>query len=71
MAADLTVAGFTILDLSDPSYDMANMGVRAAGLGIVGVEFGAKLNMSDFSGGSGGGGSTRPSNGFLYPRGDC
>jgi hypothetical protein len=70
MAADLTTAGFTTVDLSDPSYSMANIGVVTTALNPAAIKLGAKINMGDFGGGGGGGGPTRPSTGFLYPRGD-
>ena len=70
MAADITVAGMTMVDLSDPSWSMTGLNAKTNFFSPVGIPFGPKIDVTQMNGGGGSGPPPRPSSGFLYPRGD-
>jgi len=70
MAADLTLTGHDSFALSSPATPGM---VMDEGSTIVTIVSTANIDIftpMESPGGGGGGGPTRPSSGFLYPRGD-
>jgi hypothetical protein len=64
MAADSTQA---LNYIEAPGFPLPDIGINS--IPVVGLSI-SFIEAPTFSSGGGGGGPTRPSSGFLYPRGD-